>query len=446
MSIIIDRRLNDRKKSSVNRERFIRRYKSHIKRAVTDMVSERSIKEMDRGGDVKIPVKDISEPTFRHGPGGDRELVHPGNHKFNPGDRIKRPQGGDGDGSGDRGGEGEGEDSFTFSLSRDEFMELFFDDLELPHLTRTEVGDIVEYKLQRAGYTRDGSPTNLSVSRSLRNALGRRIALSAGPRRELQALEEELEELEAAEAARQADGVLVGLRGPDVPASPQVPGMRPTDARRKAELLEAIEQARQRIARVPFIDEIDLRYRHRVPVAQPISQAAMFCLMDVSASMDERKKDLAKRFFTLLYLFLSRKYRRVEVIFIRHTEEAEEVDEEHFFHDTRTGGTVVFSALDLMRQIMTDRFPAGQWNLYGAQASDGDAFGADPDKSSDFLAERILPDLRHFAYVEVPDSDSRPSRLAAAYRRIECDHFAMRQVRERRDIYPVFRELFTSET
>lgn len=425
MSIIIDRRLNDRKKSSVNRERFIRRYKSHIKHAVTDMVSERSIKDMDRGGDVKIPVKDIAEPTFRHGPGGDRESVHPGNHKFNPGDRIRRPQGsGDGDGSGDQGGEGEGEDSFTFTLSREEFMELFFDDLALPHLTRTEVGDIVEFKMQRAGYTRQGSPTNLSVNRSLRNALGRRIALSSRPRRELREVEAELAELEARE------GVPVGDEAPSA---------------ERARLLASIEVLRGQVARVPFIDDIDLRYRHRVPVAKPISQAAMFCLMDVSASMDERKKDLAKRFFTLLYLFLSRKYQKVDVIFIRHTEEAEEVDEERFFHDARTGGTVVFSALDLMRQIMTDRYPAGQWNLYGAQASDGDAFGADPDKSSDFLAQKILPDLRHFAYVEVPDSDSRPSRLAAAYRRIDCDHFAMRQVRERRDIYPVFRDLFSPE-
>jgi uncharacterized sporulation protein YeaH/YhbH (DUF444 family) len=425
MSIIIDRRLNDRKKSSVNRERFIRRYKSHIKHAVTDMVSERSIKDMDRGGDVKIPVKDIAEPTFRHGQGGDRESVHPGNHKFNPGDRIRRPQGsGDGDGSGDQGGEGEGEDSFTFTLSREEFMELFFDDLALPHLTRTEVGDIVEFKMQRAGYTRQGSPTNLSVNRSLRNALGRRIALSARPRRELRAVEAELAELEAREGT---------------PADGEAPSAE------RARLLASIEMLRSAIARVPFIDDIDLRYRHRVPVAKPISQAAMFCLMDVSASMDERKKDLAKRFFTLLYLFLSRKYQKVDVIFIRHTEEAEEVDEERFFHDARTGGTVVFSALDLMRQIMTDRYPAGQWNLYGAQASDGDAFGADPDKSSDFLAQKILPDLRHFAYVEVPDSDSRPSRLAAAYRRIDCEHFAMRQVRERRDIYPVFRDLFSPE-
>ncbi len=192
MSIIIDRRLNDRKRSAVNRERFIRRYKQHIKQAVSDMVSERSIRDMEHGGDVKIPVRDISEPTFRHGQGGDRETVHPGNHRFNPGDRIPRPEGGQGRGKGDQGGEGDGQDSFTFSLSREEFMEIFFDDLELPHLIRTQVGDIVEYKMQRAGYTRQGSPTNLSVPRSLRNALGRRIALAGTPRRELIELEARL--------------------------------------------------------------------------------------------------------------------------------------------------------------------------------------------------------------------------------------------------------------
>ncbi|MGE0314558.1 MAG: YeaH/YhbH family protein [Lautropia sp.] len=428
MSIIIDRRLNDRKKSAVNRERFIRRYKAHIKQAVTDMVADRSIKDMERGGDVKIPVKDIGEPTFRHGAGGDRESVHPGNHKFNPGDRIPRPEGdGEGDGSGDQGGEGEGQDGFTFTLSREEFMELFFDDLELPHLIRTQVGDIVEYKMQRAGYNRQGSPTNLSIPRSLRNALGRRIALSSAPRRELAELEAKLAELDA-----QAD--------------PAAPAARKKRAQEREALVAAIDALRARVARVPFLDELDLRYRHRVPVPRPISQAAMFCLMDVSASMDERKKDLAKRFFTLLYLFLTRKYEKVEVIFIRHTEEAEEVDEDRFFNDPKTGGTVVFSALDLMREIIDDRFSPSEWNIYGAQASDGDAFGADPDKSSDFLAEKLMPDLRHFAYVEVPDSDIRPSRLASAYRRIEHERFAMRQVRERRDIYPVFRELFSSES
>lgn len=430
MSIIIDRRLNDRKRSAVNRERFIRRYKQHIKQAVSDMVSERSIRDMEHGGDVKIPVRDISEPTFRHGQGGDRETVHPGNHRFNPGDRIPRPEGGQGRGKGDQGGEGDGQDSFTFSLSREEFMEIFFDDLELPHLIRTQVGDIVEYKMQRAGYTRQGSPTNLSVPRSLRNALGRRIALAGTPRRELIELEARLAAL-----GLDDDGDTDGASDGDEDA----------DLAERLELEARIAELRQRIGRVPFIDDLDLRYRHRVPVPRPISQAAMFCLMDVSASMDERKKDLAKRFYTLLYLFLSRKYEKVEVIFIRHTEEAEEVDEDRFFHDPKTGGTVVFSALDLMRKIIDDRFAPKQWNLYGAQASDGDAFGADPDKSSDFLAEKLLPDLRHFAYVEVPDTTSRPSRLASAYRRIDAPHFAMRQVLERRDIYPVFRELFAPE-
>ena len=136
---------------------------------------------------------------------------------------------------------------------------------------------------------------------------------------------------------------------------------------------------------MPFLDEIDLRYRHRITVPQPIARAVMFCLMDVSASMDEEKKDLAKRFFTLLYLFLTRKYEKVDLVFIRHTEDAEEVDEERFFHDPQTGGTVVYSALELMHEIVQARYPSSAWNIYAAQASDGDAFGADPEKSRGFL-------------------------------------------------------------
>ncbi len=421
MSVIIDRRLNDRNKSAVNRERFIRRYKAHIQRAVTDMVAERSIRDMEKGGTVNIPVKDISEPSFRHGQGGDREMVHPGNRKFQKGDRIPRPEGGEGKGRGNQGGEGDGEDSFAFTLSREEFMQIFFDDLELPNLVRTTVGEIREKKLQRAGYTRTGAPTNLSIPRSLRNALGRKIALTGSARQRLAALE--------AQAA-------------------EVGGLETTDLTTDEDdqrLAQEIAELRRKIGRVPFLEELDLRFRHRVFVAQPMSQAVMFCLMDVSASMDERKKDLAKRFFTLLYLFLTRKYEKVEVVFIRHTDDAEEVDEERFFHDTKTGGTVVYSALALMKQIVEARYPPSAWNIYGAQASDGDAFGADPEKSRGFLDNEILPKVRHFAYIEVPEENSRPSTLAAAYRRIARKHFAMAEVTERRDIYPVFRGLFSKQ-
>jgi uncharacterized sporulation protein YeaH/YhbH (DUF444 family) len=435
VSVIIDRRLNDRNKSAVNRERFLRRYKEHIQRSVQDMVSERSIRDMERGGEVKIPARDIDEPAFRHGEGGDREYVHTGNRKFMPGDRIERPQGGSGGRGRGEGGDGDSEDAFAFSLSREEFMQIFFDDLELPRLARNVVGEVRQYKLQRAGYTTQGSPTNLAVARSLRSALGRRIALTATARREL--VERE---------AMVSEALARSLAGRE----PMPEGDDESGDARLSELLAEVEQLRKRIDRVPFIDEIDLRYRHRVPVPQPICQAVMFCLMDVSASMDEHRKDLAKRFFTLLYLFLTRKYERVEVVFIRHTDDAEEVDEERFFHERKSGGTVVYSALDLMNAIVADRYPASAWNVYGAQASDGDAFGADPERSRGLLEREILPRARHFAYIEVADAGTahRPgyTTLSAAYQRIESEHFAMTGVTERRDIYPVFRGLFARET
>lgn len=412
MSVVIDRRPNDRSGSAVNRERFMRRYKAQIRRAVTDMVAGRSIRDLERGGKVSIPVRDVSEPTFRHGAGGDYEHVLPGNRHFQPGDKLPRPEGGDGEsGSGSEGGSGESTDAFAFSLSREEFMQIFFDDLELPRMVRTTLGEIREQCLQRAGYTTNGSPTNLSVNRSLRNAIGRRIALRGG-------LRSRLAEVESMLAS----------------ASP--------DAADRTRWLEEAGQLQRRIASVPFLDEIDLRYRYRTLTPKPVSQAVMFCLMDVSASMDERKKDLAKRFFALLHLFLSRKYEKLEIVFIRHTDDAEEVDEQRFFHDRKTGGTVVLSALALMHQIIEERYPLDAWNIYGAQASDGDAFGADPEKSRGFLENALLPLVRHYAYIEVCEAGSRISTLSAAYRRIPSDTFAMREVHESRDIWPVFRGLF----
>ena len=426
MSVIIDRRLNDRNKSAVNRERFLRRYKDHIQRSVQDIVAERSIRDMEQGGEVKIPARDIAEPSFRHGAGGNREHVHSGNREYMPGDRIARPDGSGQGGGGGEGGEGESQDAFAFSLSRDEFMQLFFDDLELPRLARTVLGEVSGTAQRRAGYARQGAPTSLSVPRSLRNAMGRRVALAAGPRRELEH-----------RAARL--GGLLAL----------APSTEP-DALATEGLLEQLESEvqllRARIDRVPFIDDLDLRYRNRVPVPRPVFRAVMFCLMDVSASMDEHRKDLAKRFFTLLYLFLTRKYEHVDVVFIRHTDDAEEVDEERFFHERKSGGTVVVSALELMRDIVEKRYPATSWNVYGAQASDGDAFGADPERSRGLLEREILPRVRHFAYIEVADSGSTlragATTLSAAYQRIEAPNFAMRAAAERRDIYPVFRDLF----
>jgi len=418
MNSLIDRRLNGRNKSAVNRERFLRRYKDQIRKAVHGMIRDRSIQDMDQGGEINLPARDISEPTFRHGAGGDREMVHPGNREFAKGDTFDRPQGGQGEG-GSEPGEGESVDQFTFSLSRAEFLNLFFEDLELPHLARNQLGEVSQKKWQRAGYTTTGSPSTLSISRTLKSSLARRVSLGVKARADLEDAEKALEEAKAAGAP----------------------------AARVRDLEQDVEDCRERLARVPFLDDLDLRYRNRVSVAIPMARAVMFCLMDVSGSMDEGKKDLAKRFFTLLYLFLSRKYEHVDLVFIRHTDNAEEVDEHTFFYDPKSGGTIVLSALELMREILEKRYPPAAWNVYAAQASDGDSFGADAGKSARFLAEHLLPSTRYFAYIEIPDSqEARKSSLWAEYEQKLEPHFVMRRICDRGEIFPVFHDLFKKET
>ncbi|MCB1305674.1 MAG: DUF444 family protein, partial [Leptospiraceae bacterium] len=157
MAHFIDRRLDGKNKSAVNRQRFIRRFKGQIKKAVAEAMSGRSIKDMDSGEKINIPARDLSEPVFQHGPGGRREIIHPGNKEFIQGDRLPRPRGGGGGGGGGQASnKGEGEDEFTFQLTRDEFLDLFFEDLELPNLVKTELAKVKEYKWVRAGHTTDG--------------------------------------------------------------------------------------------------------------------------------------------------------------------------------------------------------------------------------------------------------------------------------------------------
>jgi hypothetical protein len=361
--------------------------------------------------------------VFHHGPGGVREIVHPGNREYVKGDRIERPQqgGGGGSGKGQASDSGEGEDDFVFTLSKEEFMQVFFEDLALPHLIRTQLAETPEWKSHRAGYTSDGTPNNLHVVRSMRGAIGRRIAIGAEARRELRELEAELEAL---------------LK--DAPLGDTASGQKITTLQMR------VEELRARIGRIPYLDPIDLRFRNRVRVPVPTSKAVMFCLMDVSGSMDEGRKDLAKRFFILLYLFLTRHYDKIDIVFIRHHTQAAEVDEQNFFHATETGGTVVSSALVLMEEIIRARYSPSEWNVYGAQASDGDNWHHDSGRCRELLEQKLLPLCRYYAYVQVAEEEQN---LWTEYTQLleGHPHFAMRKATEPSQIYPVFRDLFKKE-
>ncbi len=416
MVYLIDRRLQGKNKSAINRERFIRRYKGQIKEAVARAVKGRSITNIEGGEKISIPVKDINEPVFGHGKGGVWESVHPGNQEYAKGDQIERPRGGGGSGRGKAGNSEEtSEDDFTFELSREEFLNVFFDDLELPNLVKTQLTAVPEFRNQRAGYNVSGTPSNIHVLRSLRGAMGRRIAVGGTPRKRLQQAEEELQAL--LKQAGEDDPRVVALR-------------------------QEIHHLRTRILAIPFLDPFDLRYTNRIKVPKPSSQAVMFCIMDVSGSMDEAKKDAAKRFFILLYLFLTRAYEKIEVVFIRHHTSATEVDEEEFFHSRESGGTVVSSALQLLGKILKERYPPGDWNAYVAQASDGDNWDTDSIACRELLTSTILPLVQYYAYVEI--TEGPPQNLWEEYAQLPAAHpqFAMQKIESPADIYPVFRELF----
>jgi uncharacterized sporulation protein YeaH/YhbH (DUF444 family) len=414
---IVDRRQDSRNKSSINRSRFIRRFKGQIRKAVADAIAKRGIRDLENGEKIGIPGRDISEPHFQHGQGGVRESVHPGNDRFQSGDEMDRPPpGGQGQGSGKASPDGEGMDDFVFTLTRDEFLDIFFDELALPNLVKRQLARIDEYKRVRAGYTQTGVATNINLVRTMRGAAGRRVAVGGPYTTRLRGLQAELE---------------------------QALDEMPADEAEIDRLKREIAHLKARHEAIPFIDPFDLRYSNRIRIPEPSTQAVMFCVMDVSGSMDEAKKQMAKRFFMLLYLFLNRNYEHIEVVFIRHHTVAEEVDEDNFFHSRETGGTIVSSALKLMRDIITERYASSAWNIYCAQASDGDNWNDDSPLCRELLAESILPMVQYFAYIEIADSE--PQNLWLEYEELAGAYpglFAMQRITAVSDIYPVFRELF----
>jgi len=424
---IIDRRPNPKGKSLANRQRFIDRARGEVKKALVEALKRRKVGESEGSEKISIPTRGISEPFFRRGSqGGRRDYVVPGNKKYVVGDRIERPQGGEGGGRGAASNEDGGEqDAFEFVLSKEEFLNLFFEDLELPDLIKTRMKETEATQLARAGFSIAGTPASLNLVRTMRNSLARRISLHRPKPAEIAALERQMETAALADDAESAEQNKLDL-----------------------------EHLQRRARRVGFIDPVDVRYNRFERIPRPNTQAVMFCLMDVSGSMTEAMKDLAKRFFLLLHVFLTRRYKHVDIVFIRHTSNAQEVDEETFFHSRETGGTIVSTALEEMLKVVRARYSPDNWNIYAAQASDGDNYTEDSDRCSQLLGGEILPITQYFAYIEVGAEatlrhgfPSPPTDLWRTYSQIAEQHenFAMRKVADATQIFPVFHELFSKQ-
>ena len=424
MSSIIDRRLSG-SRSNANQERLQRRVRGRLKEAVEKMGRAGAIESLSKGDKaVVIPANDLHEPSFRRDPAqGTWDRVLPGNKSFHRGDEI--PKGGGNGQSGREGApDGEGDDALGVLLSPDEFLDLLFDGLALPNLRHGTGGEIEAEQWRRSGFVRDGSPSRMHVARTMRAARARRLALRSGKRRALDALQEEREILLGEIAARERKNGDVSI-----------------EMERLRDIDEQIAALQRKMRAVPFIDDSDLRFAHVDRHTQPRSQAVMICVMDVSGSMGETEKDLSKRFFLLLYLFLQRQYQNVQIIFIKHHSVAQECTEKEFFAAREGGGTLVSPALILAGEIMAARFPANDWNVYLAQASDGDNYFAD-NAVVEETASRLLRQIRAFYYLEVNRDDE--SHLLQVYQELAefFPQLVCTRAQQREDVYPLFRELF----
>ncbi len=414
MSTIIDRRKNSRGKSVNNRQKFLKRVEGQIKKALPDIISKESITNSKDGGNVKVPIKGLSEPSFQHDPKtGNRHIVRPGNDQFSEGDTIAKPQGGQGGPGKGKGSNSPGtsEDDFHIILSREEFLHYFFEDLELPNLLKKYMESTESVKNKRAGFIKYGVPSRLNIKTSYQQSLARQISIRGAINASIKNLEQQLS---------------LATTQPE------------------KELLQAeLDRKKKQLLTIPFFDDVDLRYNHFEKVPEPITAAVMFCIMDVSASMGYHEKDIAKRFFTLLYLFLTKQYKTVELVFIRHHTEAKEVNEDEFFNSRESGGTVVAPSLLLMKQIIRDRFPLDQWNVYCCQASDGDVWSAvDADDCRKLVKHDLAELVQYMAYIEI-NQHAESSQLWKAYQQVADDlKFSMRCLYDVNQIWPVFKALF----
>lgn len=394
--IFVDRRKTGRGKSLGNRQRLLDRIKDSIRNAKPDDIDAGGVKRANGGAaksftnPVAIARSALHEPTFHYAPNtGTREVVLVGNDEWERGDEFPVSSSkSKGPGKGEAGHGEDGEDDFVVNISRSEFYDVYFEDCEFPDLQETSQKVLPEAIWKPAGFQKEGNASQLSVIRSYRNSIGRRRALTVDSRTELEKLEEELVWLES-----------------ELGVGDMNPGPEAACRARIAVVLARIEEIRSKMAVVPLFEKVDLRFRKAEKVQVKMADAVLCMVMDISGSMDEEKKRVARKFFTLQYAFIERKYPNTDLVFIIHTDNPLEVNEEEFFTTRKSGGTTVSPALALANKILSERYDADTTNIYLSYAGDGDNWEDDNKNVLTELEDKgLLARLRHMVYLQVQES------------------------------------------
>lgn len=379
-------------RAATDRSRHRQKIDKAIKESIRDVVAEESIIGQSGKKKIRIPVKGIKEPRFVYGANENNKRVGSAQGKeVKPGQRIghrRRQQQSEGDKAGDKAGE----EMYEIEMSLEELAGYLFNDLNLPELEKKNFKFTTQEKMKRKGKRPYGIRPRLSKKETIKQKLRRKkAAIKAGT-------------------------------------------FNPSDGER-----------------FPFHDS-DLRYKHIAPVVKENTAAVVFFVMDISGSMTKSKKFLARSFFFLLYQFINHRYSSVDVVFVSHTAEAQEVNEEQFFTRAPNGGTLVSTGLKKVEEIIEKRYHPNNWNIYTFYCGDGDNWAIDNKEALE--AFRRLKEINQtMCYTEIGkqsiyDNNSflftgTPERKLWDWLKL-LEHSTFKRVRlvEHRDIWKAFKKIF----
>ena len=379
-------------RSAGDRRRHRQKVRESIRENIADIIAEESIIGQDRDRIIKVPIRGIREYRFVHGENNPGVGQAEGEPRL--GETIGKSSGRGEEGL-PRAGDQPGVDYYETDVALEELIEIMFEDLELPNLERRALREIPTDRFaKRKGYRHVGIRVRLDKRRTARQRVMRMLA---------------------ARHSQIAQG------------------------------LETPRDAAGNERRFPFHQD-DLRYKHLETDVREESNAAVICIMDTSGSMDTMKKYLARSFFFLLYQFISTRYRNVEIVFIAHHTEANEVTEDEFFHKGEAGGTFISSGYQKALEIIAERYHPSLWNLYAFHCSDGDNF--DSDNPAAMRAAKELSEICNlFGYGEIKPLGSRyyESSMLNVFRRLDAPNFQAVLIERKEDIWPSFKAFLSKD-
>ena len=373
-------------RSASDRRRHKEKIERAIKEGIHDIVAEESIIGQSGKKKIRIPVRGIKEYRFVYGKNeGSKGVGSAQGKKIRKGQIIKKgKKGQQGQGKPDKPGNKPGEEFYEVELTLDELAKYLFDDLNLPDLEKKSSANVMTERIKRKGYRQKGIRARLSKKETLKNKIRRKNrAISAGT-------------------------------------------FNPDDDDE----------------RFPFHED-DLKYKHIDIKKKPVTNAVIFFVMDVSGSMNKRKKFLARSFFFLLYQFIRYRYSKVETVFISHTTDAKEVSEDEFFQKGSSGGTFISSGLEKVIDVSMERFNPSSWNIYTFHCSDGENWSEDNEKAKTAMS-KIIDMSQLSGYIQIKNEQEKiwGEEMARLFEPLTCDSFKVLKIHDKKDIWPQFAKLF----